>query len=49
MSESLQQQRLRTMKHGDTFAVFDNGGDALNWPSSPEGIIATRGTSRTFS
>ena len=37
--ESLQERRLRTMKHGDTFAVFDHGGDALHWPGSPEGIF----------
>jgi glycogen debranching enzyme len=39
VSQSLQERRLRTMKHGDTFAVFDHGGDALNWPGSPEGIF----------
>jgi glycogen debranching enzyme len=38
VSESLQERRLRTMKHGDTFAVFDHAGDALNWPGSPEGL-----------
>ena len=27
------------MKHGDTFAVFDHGGDALGWPGSPEGVF----------
>ncbi len=38
VSASLQEQRPRTMKHGDTFAVFDHNGDALNGPGSPEGI-----------
>jgi glycogen debranching enzyme len=38
-SSSLQERRLRTMKHGDTFAVFDHHGDALAGPDSPEGIF----------
>jgi glycogen debranching enzyme len=38
-AESLQERRLRTMKHGDTFAVFDHSGDALNDAGSPEGIF----------
>src|SRR5690606_35566068 len=29
----------RTLKHGDTFAVFDHNGDALSGPDSPEGIF----------
>lgn len=29
----------RTLKHGDTFAVFDNNGDAISWPGNPEGIF----------
>jgi glycogen debranching enzyme len=33
---SLQERRLRTMKHGNTFAVFDQNGDALG---GPEGIF----------
>ena len=39
VSESLQERRLRAMKHGDTFAVFDHGGDALGWPGEPEGVF----------
>ena len=35
---SLQEGRPRTLKHGDTFAVFDPNGDALAGPASPEGI-----------
>jgi glycogen debranching enzyme len=35
---SLQERRPRTLKHGDTFAVFDHNGDALAGPGSPEGI-----------
>jgi hypothetical protein len=34
---SLQERRPRTLKHGDTFAVFDHNGDALSGPGSPEG------------
>jgi glycogen debranching enzyme len=37
-SASLQERRLRTMKHGNTFAVFDHNGDALAGPGNPEGI-----------
>lgn len=33
---SLEERRLRTMKHGNTFAVFDHNGDALG---GPEGIF----------
>ncbi|NRP72998.1 hypothetical protein ILFOPFJJ_03897 [Ensifer psoraleae] len=29
----------RSLKHGDTFAVFDHNGDALSSPSNPEGIF----------
>ncbi|WP_417418727.1 glycogen debranching N-terminal domain-containing protein [Hoeflea sp.] len=29
----------RTLKHGDTFAVFDEHGDAVSWPGNPEGIF----------
>ena len=36
---SLQERRPRTMKHGDTFAVFDHNGDAFSGPGSPEGIF----------
>ena len=35
---SLEERRPRTLKHGDTFAVFDHNGDAYAWPGSPEGI-----------
>lgn len=36
---ALQIRQLRTLKHGDTFAVFDHNGDALTAPGSPEGIF----------
>jgi glycogen debranching enzyme len=36
---SLQERRPRTLKHDDTFAVFDHNGDALAGPGSPEGIF----------
>jgi len=36
---SLQERRPRTLKHGDTFAVFDHNGDALLGPGSPEGLF----------
>ncbi|MBP1847370.1 glycogen debranching enzyme [Rhizobium petrolearium] len=36
---SLQERRPRTLKHGDTFAVFDHNGDALSRPGSPEGLF----------
>jgi glycogen debranching enzyme len=36
---SLQERRPRTLKHGDTFAVFDHNGDAISGPGSPEGIF----------
>lgn len=35
---SLEERRPRTLKHGDTFAVFDHNGDALSGPGSPEGL-----------
>jgi glycogen debranching enzyme len=35
---SLQERRPYTLKHGDTFAVFDHSGDALALPGSPEGL-----------
>ena len=38
ITASLQERRPRTMKHGDTFGVFDHNGDALAGPGSPEGI-----------
>jgi glycogen debranching enzyme len=36
---SLQERRPRSLKHGDTFAVFDHNGDALSGPGSPEGLF----------
>ena len=36
---SLQEQRPRTLKHGDTFAVYDQNGDVLSGPGSPEGLF----------
>jgi glycogen debranching enzyme len=39
VTASLQERRPRTLKHGDTFAVFDHNGDALSGPGSPEGIF----------
>jgi hypothetical protein len=38
VTASLQERRPRTLKHGDTFSVFDHNGDALAGPGSPEGI-----------
>lgn len=35
---SLHERRPRTLKHGDTFAVFDHNGDATGLPGSPEGL-----------
>jgi hypothetical protein len=35
----LQERRPRTLRHGDTFAVFDNNGDILQGPGSPEGLF----------
>lgn len=39
VATSLQDRRPRTLKHGDTFAVFDHNGDAVSWPGSPEGLF----------
>ncbi|WP_142850259.1 amylo-alpha-1,6-glucosidase [Telmatospirillum sp. J64-1] len=36
---SLQERRPRTLKHGDTFAVFDHNGDIVSGPGSPEGLF----------
>ncbi|RUM23892.1 amylo-alpha-1,6-glucosidase [Rhizobium vallis] len=36
---SLQERRPRTLKHGDTFAIFDHNGDVLSGPESPDGIF----------
>ena len=35
---SLHERRPRTLKHGDSFAVFDHSGDAISGPGSPEGF-----------
>ncbi|HVX99851.1 MAG TPA: amylo-alpha-1,6-glucosidase [Pseudorhodoplanes sp.] len=35
---SLQERRPRTLKCGETFAVFDHNGDVLSGPGSPEGL-----------
>lgn len=37
-TSSLHERRPRTLKHNDTFAVFDHSGDVLAGPGSPEGI-----------
>ncbi|HEX8544847.1 MAG TPA: glycogen debranching N-terminal domain-containing protein [Pseudomonas sp.] len=36
---SLQEQRTRTLKHNDTFAVFDTNGDVLTHPDIPQGLF----------
>jgi len=36
---SLEERRPRTLKHGDTFGVFDPNGDILDGPGSPEGLF----------
>src|SRR4030095_4909386 len=35
---SLQERRPRTLKHGDSFGVFDPNGDAVAGPGSAEGL-----------
>ena len=35
---SLQERRYRTIKSGDTFGVFDHGGDILSVPGSTDGL-----------
>ncbi len=35
---SLQERRPRTLKHGDTFGVFDRNGDIIAGPGSPDGL-----------
>lgn len=37
-ASSLHERRPRTLKHGDTFAVFDHSGDAIAGPGSAEGL-----------
>jgi glycogen debranching enzyme len=36
---SLQERRPRTLKHGDTFAVFDHNGDVLSGPGIADGLF----------
>ena len=36
---SLQEQRTSTLKHNDTFAVFDPNGDILAHPAIPQGLF----------
>lgn len=38
-TSSLAERRPRTLKHGDTFALFDHYGDLVPGESSPEGIF----------
>src|ERR1700735_4523823 len=38
VSPTLQQRRTRTLKHGDSFAVFDHRGDIGGEPGNPEGL-----------
>jgi glycogen debranching enzyme len=38
VTDTLQQRRTRTLKHGDTFAVIDQRGDIGGEPGNPEGI-----------
>ena len=35
---SFQERRVRTLKHGHTFAVFDRHGDIVVGPGSSEGL-----------
>lgn len=35
---SLHERRPRTLKHGDSFAMFDHSGDAISGVGSPEGL-----------
>ena len=37
-SPSLIERKPRTLKHGDTFAVFDHYGDLSGSPANPEGL-----------
>lgn len=36
---SLAERRLRTLKHADSFGIFNPGGDAVAGPESPEGLF----------
>lgn len=38
-ARSLQERPGRTLKYGDTFALFDPNGDIISAPGSPEGIF----------
>ena len=38
VTDTLQQRRTRTLKHGDTFAVVDLRGDIGGEPGNPEGL-----------
>jgi glycogen debranching enzyme len=38
VSATVQERRTRTLKHGDTFAVFDYRGDIGGEPGNPEGL-----------
>ena len=38
VSDTLQQRRTRTLKHGDTFIVMDHRGDIGGEPGNPEGL-----------
>ncbi len=37
-TSSILERRPRTLKHGNTFAVFDHYGDIIEAPGSPEGV-----------
>jgi glycogen debranching enzyme len=38
VTDTLQQRRTRTLKHGDTFALIDHRGDIGGEPGNPEGL-----------
>ena len=38
-ASSLQERRPLTLKHGDTFGLFNHNGDAASGPRSPEGVF----------
>ena len=37
-STSIQEQELRAVKHGDSFALFDTHGDVVGAEATPEGV-----------
>jgi N-terminal domain of (some) glycogen debranching enzymes len=39
VAASLQERRPRTLKHGDSFAVFDHNGDVLSGPGAADGLF----------